>query len=231
MSDPESDGLFENDWNEAGDVAWNEFDWEKYLRAQDDILHRYLARYESLKNHPDRIDEAARRMGWDVEGDADGRDDDMDGADQTAASAGDDDLDPYTLHKNPVFVATRAIYLSLKRGWERIADDPGKVPQPVALSLQSSLYRGEEHALLGIHALDFGDYAMAVSLFKRALDELNRSLALANGPATGANRHFAAWRDDALPRLFDLREIWLRVMAECREELERRVEDTGRDEG
>ncbi|HEX2101818.1 MAG TPA: hypothetical protein VHF69_14185, partial [Candidatus Synoicihabitans sp.] len=79
-------------------------------------------------------------------------------------------------------------------------------------------------ATLAIQALDFGDYAMAISLFKRALRELNGSLALLSSEAHGS-RAFTTFRDHALPRLFDLREIWLRVMNECREELERPVED------
>jgi hypothetical protein len=33
------------------------------------------------------------------------------------------------------------------------------------------------------------------------------------------------WRDGALPRMFDLREIWLRVIAECRDELDRPVDE------
>ena len=131
------------------------------------------------------------------------------------------------MHKNPVFVATKAICLSLKRSWERIAVDPAKVPQPLALAMQTSLYRGEEQAFLGVQALDLGDYAMAISLFKRGLEELNRTLALVTGPADTASRAFAVWRDDALPRFFDLREIWLRVMNECREELGRCVDDEG----
>jgi hypothetical protein len=129
------------------------------------------------------------------------------------------------LHKNPVFIATKAIYLSLKRGWERLAVDATKIPQPLALALQTSLYRGEEQAVLGVQALDLGDYAMAISLFKRSLEELNRTLALVTGTDAAAPRAFAAWREDALPRLFDLREIWLRVLNECREELGRRVDD------
>jgi hypothetical protein len=85
----------------------------------------------------------------------------------------------------------------------------------------SSLHRGEETALQAIHALDFGDYAMAVTLFKRALTTLNATFALLGAEAALARPAVAAWRDQATPALFDLREIWLRVMSECRSALER----------
>jgi len=91
-------------------------------------------------------------------------------------------IEPYTLHRNPVFIATKAIYLSLQRSWERLASDAAKVPQSLALSVLTSLCRGEEQAVLGVQALDLGDYAMAISLFKRGLEELNRTLALVIGP-------------------------------------------------
>src|SRR5690606_31699027 len=94
-----------------------------------------------------------------------------------------------------------------------------------ALAFHASLYRGEEQAMLAIQALDFGDYAMAISLFKRSLRELNRSFSLLSPVAVEHSRALAAFRDEAFPRLFDLREIWLRVMNECRDELERPPED------
>lgn len=233
MSEFDAEGFFENEWDECGDLAWNEFDWERYLRDQDDMLHRYLAHYERVKCNPDRIDEVAHLMGWD-EGERNNESRPAEADNEVADEASDVPpatdhyaFEPYTLHKNPVFIATKAIYLSLKRGWERIACDDAKVVQPVAFAVQTSLYRGEEHAILGVQALDLGDYAMAVSLFKRALQELNRTFAVVHDPAPRASRHFAAWRDEALPRLFDLREIWLRVISECRQELERRVDDEG----
>jgi len=65
MSDFESESYSENEWEERGDLAWNEFDWERYLREQDDVLHRYLAHYEKLRDDPGRIDEVAHLMGWD----------------------------------------------------------------------------------------------------------------------------------------------------------------------
>ena len=234
MSNFETDGPSDNEWEDRGELAWNEFDWERYLREQDDVIHRYIAFYESLKGHADRIDEVAHLMGWDEESwSADPADETVRemkaSADATAESsspdAGDNDGDPYTLHKNPIFISTKAIYLSLKRAWEGIAINSSKVPQVLALNMHASIYRGEEQAMLAIQALDFGDYAMAISLFKRALGELNRTLALLSSSLVTTLPSVLYFREDALPRFFDLREIWLRVMNECRDELERPAED------
>jgi len=229
MSDFESESFPENEWDECSDLVWNEFDWERYLREQDDVLHRYLGCYEHLKGHSERLDEVAHLMGWDTgqrgADPADGGGLPSDDRGEPVGSRGSAPIEPYTLHKNPVFIATKALYLSLKRGWERLAVNATTIPQPLALTVQTSLYRGEEQAVLGVQALDLGDYALAISLFKRGLEELNRTLALVTNPATAAPRAFSVWRKDSLPRLFDLREIWLRVMNECREELGRRVDD------
>jgi hypothetical protein len=224
MSNFDTNPPSENDWDERGDLAWNEFDWEHYLREQDDVLHRYLAFYEQLRDNPDRIDEVAHFMRWDegfwstdasapesVDGDKNpGAEDEMSFR-----------AEPYTLHKSPVFIATKAIYLSVKRAWERIAVDASKVPQALAVNFQASLHRGEENAILAVQALDFGDYAMAISLLKRALGELNQTLSLLDQNGVEHSRAFSHFRSDTLPRLFDLREIWLRVMHECRQELQR----------
>ncbi|HYD84176.1 MAG TPA: hypothetical protein VEA63_08985, partial [Opitutus sp.] len=176
--------------------------------------------YEACKDSADRIDDVAELMNWGGS-DSDEDDDDEDEDDEDDSSDFAQGSDVYTLHKNPIFVSTKALYLGLRRHWELGAGDSTKVPQPLALAMLSSLHRGEEQAVQAIHALDFGDYAMAVSLFKRALSALNGTLALLNDQAAVSHRTVAAYRETALPRLFDLREIWLRVVHECREELER----------
>ncbi len=230
MSNFETDGPSDNEWEDRGELAWNEFDWERYLREQDDVIHRYLAHYEQLKGHEDRIDETAHLMGWDedawsTDSDPSARDAE-DSETESPADLNEGKDEPYTLHKNPIFISTKAIYLSLKRGWERIGIHSAKVPQTLALDLHASIYRGEEQAMLAIQALDFGDYAMAISLFKRALGELNRTFALLGSTAVEKLPAVVHFREDAQPRLFDLREIWLRVMSECRDELERPAEDS-----
>lgn len=226
MENFDSDGPPDGEWEDRGELAWNEFDWERYLREQDEAVHRYLGFYDCFRKQPDRIDRVAEQMGWDT----------SEAADDSAASAAAEpeaeepqefaeDEDIYTLHKNPVFVATKAIYLSLKRPWELMAIDPAKVPPRLGIPFLSSLHRGEEQAVQAIHALDFGDYAMAISLFKRALAALNLSLSLLDEKSAAFSKPLASYREDALLRLFDLREIWLRVISECRRELNRPVEE------
>ncbi len=224
MSDFDTDGGPEGDWEDRGELAWNEFDWERYLREQDDSIHRYLGFYEAFRETPNRLDVVAEQMGWDQ---GTWAEDDETPADEELAKEPADRPEPevYTLHKNPIFIATKAIYLSLKRPWELTAGDSAKVPPALALGFLASLHRGEEQAVQAIHALDFGDYAMAVSLFKRALSALNHSLALLNADAAQPHRIVRDFRVQALPALFDLREIWLRVIAECRDELDRPVDE------
>ncbi len=226
MSDFDSDGSAENEWEDRGELAWNEFDWERYLREQDDSIHRYLGFYEAFQHSPNRIDTVAEQMGW---GQGTWSDDTeaAEVVDEDPTSDAPDSGEPevYTLHKNPIFIATKAIYLSVKRPWELKAGDAAKVPPPLALGLLASLHRGEEQAVQAIHALDFGDYAMAISLFKRALSALNATLALLNAESSMDHRMVVAYRETTLPKLFDLREIWLRVIAECRDELDRPVDE------
>jgi tetratricopeptide (TPR) repeat protein len=225
MGNTNSENPSDNDWEDRGELVWNEFDWERYLRQQDEAVSKYLALYEELQTKPERLDEAAKQMGWGVEewtseAVLDGDDDD---AGDTEASEMDlgDESDPYTLHKNPIYVATRALFLSLKRAWEQLADSAERVPQKLALSYYAALIRTEDQAMQAVSALDFGDYAMAISLFKRALRELNTTLAALLTEENEDNHSLAFYRALALPRLFDLREVWLRVMGECRDELAR----------
>ena len=71
-----------------------------------------------------------------------------------------------------------------------------------------------------MQSLDFGDFTLAISHFKRTLSAINQVLALLPAPNTDLP-DFTEFRNDASMRLFDLREICLRVMNECRLEAAR----------
>jgi hypothetical protein len=220
MSDFESDNLSENEWEENGDLAWNEFDWEVYLREQDGAVLRYLGIYESLLPGPERIDEVADKMGWDRADEEEPEE--RENPEKVLFS---DEI--YTLQKNPVYIATKALFLSLRRSWELTASVPGRVPQPISISFLSALHRCEEQAVMAIHALDFGDYAMAICLFKRALAAVNDCFALVGSDEAEGLAALRECRDEMRLKLFDLREIWLRVISDCREDTDRQTDNEG----
>ena len=216
MINSDSDGLFDNDWEDRGELAWTEADWMKYLGEQETAVRDYIKHYDQLGAAPDRIDEIARRMGWELSAAPETA------AEDAAAEAEADevfagDWDPYTLHRNPVYISSRALYLSLISHWERVAAQPDRVPPALGITLHALLYRGHEHVLQAVQALEMGDYTLAVCLFKRALQVLNQTFARLGEPDVAATPLALRFREYAMPRLFDLREIWLRVMNECRQ--------------
>lgn len=226
MIPKDSDSSSDGDPGDPEEPVWSEFDWEKYLRKHDDVVLRYLGFYESLGDNPLRLDEVARLMGWEGSSLLDPMEaEDNDESEDDS----EDDSEPYTVHQNPVFVSTCALLLGLQRSWEQLASEPGRIPQTLAVSLLSSLHRCETNSLVAVQSLDFGDYSLAVSQFKRALRDLNSVLSDLHSPLYPQTRDAEDWRNDTLPRVFDLREIWLRVMAQCREEVQR--QDRRRHEG
>lgn len=232
MSNYEFEGYSEGDWEESWDIAWNEFDWENYLKSQDRTIQTYLGHYEKFLDRTDRIDEVAHQMGWDEDGWT--NDDPLvdDGPELELADRSTDgtepegDLDPYTIHKHPIFIASKALYVWLHKAWEQVAPAcAARIPARTALGFQSSLFRAEQTALLAVHSLDMGDYSLAVCMFKRSLSELNTSLAMLNEMDESKSPPLSYFKAQSRIRLFDCREIWLRVMRDCREELSRRFGD------
>ena len=213
MINKDSDSLPDNEGEDRGELSWTETEWEKYLADHEASVVEYLKHYDQLETTPDRLDEVARRLNWELEV----PDDEEELDDDDLESDFDADWEPYTLHRNPVYISSKALYLSLVANWERIAAHPGRISAAVGLAVQGSLFRGRENSLQAIQALDLGDYALAICFFKRALRELNGTLACLCAENAGDAQLLSRYRDYALPRLFDLREIWLRVMSECRE--------------
>lgn len=228
MSNFDFESFSEGEWDDKGDLAWNEFDWERYLRSQDKIFQRYLELYSQLKGHPERLDRVAQMMGWDTEDWAANEflhDEESLFEDETETEAHDLE-EPYTLHKHPIFIATKALYMDLQALWlDLLSAGDVSVPPAIAAAFQATLSTGESNGVAAVHALDMGDYALAVCLFKRSLSDLNRSFHILGRIVKTPSDSIERYRKEATCRLFDLREIWLRVMQYCREELDRRIRD------
>lgn len=227
MSNYNFDGQSDGDWEERGDLSWNEFDWQKYLARNEKEIDRFIELYHMHRHDPNRLDTVAHIMGWDEEdwavSDPTLDDDPVLELEKMRDEDGEnDDSDPYTILRHPVFVVVSGLHKNLGQQFEQLLDS-GESPgdAKAAWEFGKSIYAAEQSALLAIQALDVGDYTLAVCHMKLALSALNKTLSLLPtiaGDASFACREFLV---EAHRELFDLREVYLRVMADCREEVRR----------
>ncbi|MEM1222471.1 MAG: hypothetical protein AAGH40_06875 [Verrucomicrobiota bacterium] len=222
MNDPNFDHS-DGDWDDfTSEPAWGEQQWRNYLKGADRDTARFLSIYNSIKDKPNHLDEAANLMGWDV--------DDISLTEEFSSLGAenedrDEDLDnaPYTLHRHPVFIVTRALYRYLRQSWQHYMDQSGtQVPAALSWKYADCLHRGETNVLLAIQSLDLGDFGLTICHLKNGLSALNETLTLL-GQLSHPNTEFLeAFRHELKIRLFDLRELWIRVMSDCRTECQRR---------
>ena len=64
MSNFDFEGYSEGEWEDRGDLAWNEFDWERYLRSQEKVFGRYLRDFEEGRGIPLRGKIVAVSLMW-----------------------------------------------------------------------------------------------------------------------------------------------------------------------
>lgn len=240
MSDPNFDHSegSEGDWDEfSSEPYWSESQWRNYLQGSDKDTARFLSIYNSVKDQPNHLDEVAAQMGWDAEdismtdefGYLDADEDPAEDAPEYAPGDSPDLIDdnpegaPYTLHRHPVYVVTRSLYRYLHQSWEHYMEHSLHALSPrVSWEYAKSLHHAEMNVLLSIQALDLGDFGLSICHLKNSLSALNQTLAILN-QLTHPNAAFLeGFRHEARIRLYDLRELWIRVMGDCRHECQRR---------
>jgi hypothetical protein len=126
-------------------------------------------------------------------------------------------LDPYTIHRHPIYISSSALYSYLRNAWEHLMRHNNKQPEAhLSWGYCASLSDGERHSFLAANSLDLGDYLLAVCHLKKAHAALNESLRI-NRLFSHQNKGiFGEYLKETNLRMHDLREIWLRVMHDCR---------------
>jgi hypothetical protein len=218
-----------DDNDDRGDLSWEEYDWQQYLARHEQEVERFIDTYNKLKDQPDHIDEVARQMGWEAEdwsvGEEDGESSSFDTSarEEEEVEAEGESFDPYTILRHPVYVVVRGLYRHMRRQWAQFQMRHDREMSPtLSWALAQGFSEGETHATLALQSLDMGDYALAVCQLKLSLESINKTFAIL--PAVLPNRTQGEQRmeEELRVRLFDLREVLLRVMNDCREEIRRR---------
>ncbi len=223
MSEPNFENS-EGNWDEfANGPYWGESQWRGYLNAADREVARFLSYYNSLKDKPNHLDEIASLMGWDANDISMTNDFSNPELDDEDHVGDENDSSPYTLHKHPVIIVSKALYRYLHQSWDHFLNhQQSEVPALLAWNYANSLHQAETNVLLSIQALDLGDFGLTICHLKNSLHALNRSLSLLD-QLQHPNREFLeAFRREIHIRIFDLRELWIRVMSDCRTECQRK---------
>jgi hypothetical protein len=202
----------QGDFDGSGNASWGEADWAGYLHRNDLEVGRFLSYYTEVKALPDRLDISARRMGWE---NADW------GPGDTAEDLSEDENEnpdlPYCIHQHPVYVVARALGLELSRSFQRLCTDAGTLlTANDAANVVLSFWDSQHQVIMAINATDTGDLPLALVHMKRALSSINYAIGLTAGLPSAARLSSAEATQDIEATLFDLREVCLRVMADCR---------------
>jgi hypothetical protein len=211
MANFEYDSNPDNEWDDSWETIWNEHDWERYLQNEKSDVRKYQKIYNKLVHRQNRLDEVALRMDWELPSDS------HESADLEESSSDTLSEEPYTLHKHPLFIASKALHEWMTEKWlQHVSLCSDQISPTQALILQNVINQSDHYGLLAVTALDLGDYTLAIAYFKRGLAALNSILAhlvevteLDIAPLNSYSKH-------AKIRIFDLREIWLRVIGDCR---------------
>lgn len=236
MSYHEFENYSEGDWEDKGDLVWNEFDWEKHLREHDNEVSKFRQLYDEHLDLPHHLDEIARKMGWESEDwnhhetsdSADSPTLDIEGSlsdddEEDLDDLNEEDIDPYTLHRHPVLIAQRGIVESFL---EQVAQAPSMTDTTSLSAIFRGLRKMEFNSFMALEALEVADYSLVIAHLKRGLNDVNFLFIPWEKLCLGANSTL----DEKLlkagqQRLFDLRELWLRVIHESREEIQNRHRD------
>ena len=221
MNQYEFEGSNEGDWEEGGDLAWSESDWQVFLKNSDKEVARFIIAYNKVKDQDDRLDAAANLMGW--------HRDDWSSSDEIELDENDlplirpmeieevNNMDPYTIHRHPIYITSNALFSYLRASWEQLMrKNMESNSSDLVWGYSVSLADAEKHCIMAANSLDLGDFLLAVCHFKKAHSALNESMRINRLFKHHNSNKIKIYMEETNVRMHDLREIWIRVMNDCR---------------
>lgn len=209
------------DEHEQPEQAWDEYEWENFLREQDLRTERYLELLERYVDHPERDMLIAKEMGWSEgdqgesmiwDGEASGE-----GFEPPSSEEQDGSADHAEIH--PLYQASFELTLWLDEAFEARGERVAAHPAAMELSRQTCILGGKLAAALSDP--EGSELGMTIAYLKRALRAAN--LALNAYAEMHRERLFGRIRDRQLKeQIFAVRDGIVRLMGESREEWRRR---------
>ena len=208
--------------------AWDEYDWERFLRQQDQKTEKYMELLEKYIDDPQRDEIIAREMGWSQLLDDKGWDAEVDALVNDDWRSSDDESSsdeehrrtppPETFEYHNLYRAAFALTVWIDQLFDEDAMLQNE-PAAVKLATHSALASAKLAAALSDDDVD--EIGMTIAYLKRALKAITISMDAAAQLLCG-KLITAAQHSVLQKRLFQVRDGIISLMGEYRGEWRRR---------
>lgn len=220
MSNFYPENYHEGDSEDQEDVVWNELDWYQYLGRNKREIRKLIDCYKKVKNNRSGyLEELTKLMGWtsfaffDLEEQASEEIflDSSSSISQNEEEYEVVDIEPYTIHKNPLNLFSMGLYQYIQEQCEELLVAQKDISAINLWRLSTSMTEGRSNIILATYSIDLGDYMLAICHLKLALRSINESLQVVGQlPITSQCREISM-------ALFSLREVFIKISNDCRE--------------
>lgn len=208
------------------DKIWDEYDWERFLRQQEQRTEKYMELLEKYMDDPRRDEIIAREMGWPHLVDEETREweDEVDAQfEREVAEFEKANESPehamFAFQRHPLYQQTVAFTMELDEVFDSTPE--GTQEHPATITLHSQVTLAAAKLAAALNDDDAAELGMTIAYLKRALHAINTALEAV------AQLHDKQLLDEGFSerlrcRLFSIRDGVVSQMGSCRAELRKR---------
>jgi len=208
---------------------WDEYDWERFLREQDQKTEKYMQLLEKYLDDPQRDEIIAREMGWTQLLDAKDWSAEVDAL-LDEDPEGDDDLEPDQAAKSVETFEEHSLYraaFALTIWIDQLFDQkPLLQNEPAAIKLATHSALASAKLAAALSGDDVDEIGMTIAYLKRALKAITISMDAAE-QLLSEKLITRAQHSVLQQRLFQVRDGIITLMGEYRSEWRRRFGSEG----
>ena len=183
-------------------LSLNERDWHSYLDAIDSEAGKFLVLFIGSRHVSNHLDMIFSKMKW--------RKVIFDGYD----CPNDDVVEVVTFHKNPVLIASRAIFFFMEKIWDVLVGEEKSLNSGICWHFAKLIATMREEMLSGVASVDSCEYVLGICHFKNVLAAVNGALSSMDKlPELDAK--VKGFADDLTLALFDIRELAWQSIVMC----------------
>ena len=156
----------QGDYDEGSQFSLNEAGWHSYLSAVDVEAGKFLRLFILIRHVSNHLDIIFSKMRWNKVFVG------------KKISSYDDDIDVTTFHKNPINIASKALFFFAEKIWGMLLKSCDKVLAEDCWKLSTSMHLIHVEMISAVASMDTFEYLLALCHFKNAVAGVQRMLSI-----------------------------------------------------